>query len=450
MTSPQNQHKRLKRTWSDFEEESKLAMEKKAMLDAEEGSIPDIWNEGGPALLPTAKYLCQRQEYNEMIEHYWSMAFMAGPHMRSSPADFQKGFIKIEMEVHSWAWRFGEEDSMLHLSSDDKQAIIASLDGFCVQEDWDKIRSSLPPAARSVFGKVLLETMLNQFIYKKFATSPFWFMDAKVDATDQPGDANFIKRLDFIYQGFKKMLPTNAAWWKSTLVSISTVQDLVLGAPEHTALSRTMHERRKELVKSYVDELWGCRLFRLLLKESLSESLQTFRDDRLHMILEFAAQEFIAGQAGVFDNLVVERLPELAKFDHHSDTMVTHHFHAGSESHHGAQVLLVVRPRYSYHDTIVGMNYLPVPPIQLIQAEVLTAPMAPEQHAQCVAAAGDDNATQDERIDNEGVDNERNERDGEGEGERKGEGGKEREDDDDNDNEGEDDNSDDEDFEDDD
>ncbi|XRM45387.1 hypothetical protein ABZX51_008484 [Aspergillus tubingensis] len=375
MTSPQNQHERLKRTWSDFEEESKLAREKEAMLDLEEGSMPDIWNEGGPALLPTAKYLCQRQEYNEMIEHYWSMAFMAGPHMRSSPADFQKGFIKIEMEVHSWAWRFGEEDSMLHLSSDDKQAIIASLDGFCVQEDWDKIRSSLPPAARSVFGKVLLETMLNQFIYKKFATSPFWFMDAKVDATDQPGDANFIKRLDFIYQGFKKMLPTNAAWWKSTLVSISTVQDLVLGAPEHTALSRTMHERRKELVKSYVDELWGCRLFRLLLKESLSESLQTFRDDRLHMILEFAAQEFIAGQAGVFDNLVVERLPELAKFDHHSDTMVTHHFHAGSESHHGAQVLLV--------------------------AEVLTAPMAPEQHAQCVAAAGDDNATQDERIDNE-------------------------------------------------
>lgn len=245
------------------------------------------------------------------------------------------------------------------------------------------------------------------------------------------------------------VLPTNAAWWKSTLVSISTVQDLVLGAPEHTALSRTMHERRKELVKSYVDELWGCRLFRLLLKESLSESLQTFRDDRLHMILEFAAQEFIAGQAGVFGNLVVERLPELAKFDHHSDTMVTHHFHAGSESHHGAQVLLVVRPRYSYHDTIVGMNYLPVPPIQLIQAEVLTAPMAPEQHAQCVAAAGDDNATQDERIDNEGVDDERNERDGEGEGEREGEGGKEREDDDDNDNEGEDDNSDDEDFEDD-
>lgn len=181
-------------------------MEEESIPDMEKESIPDIWTEGGPALYPTTQYLCQRQEYNEIVQHFWSMSFMALPHMRSIPADFKKGFSKINLEVHSWAWRFGEDKPMSHLSSGDKQAIIASLDGFCVQEDWDKIHSSLPPAARSVFGKVLLEAMLNQFIYKKFATSPFWFMDAKMDATDQPGDANFIRRLDYIYQRFRESM----------------------------------------------------------------------------------------------------------------------------------------------------------------------------------------------------------------------------------------------------
>ncbi|GCB19090.1 hypothetical protein AAWM_01975 [Aspergillus awamori] len=442
MTSPQTQQKRLKRTLLDMEEGPTSEMEEKAMPDMEEESIPDmekesipdIWTEGGPALYPTTQYLCQRQEYNEIVQHFWSMSFMALPHMRSIPADFKKGFSKINLEVHSWAWRFGEDKPMSHLSSGDKQAIIASLDGFCVQEDWDKIHSSLPPAARSVFGKVLLEAMLNQFIYKKFATSPFWFMDAKMDATDQPGDANFIRRLDYIYQRFREILPTNAAWWKSTLVSICTAEVQFVGGPRYSALGQPMHERRKALVKSYEEELWECRLFRLLLKDSLSQSLQTFRDDRLHLILELAAQEFIAGQAGLFGNLVVERLPELAKFDRHSDTMVDHWYHAGFEPQDGAPVLLVIRPRYSYHDTIMGMSWIPVPPVQLIQAEVVTGPAGPEEQARWAAAAGDHDPTQDERIDKEDVDNEGVEGEDEGKDGRKEEGEKPGEDDDNNNN----------------
>ncbi|GKZ39529.1 hypothetical protein AbraIFM66950_000491 [Aspergillus brasiliensis] len=407
MNSPQCPQNQSKRTLSDMEEEE------------EEG--------GGPALYPAQKYLCQRKEFSDMINHYFSMAFLAGPHMRSTPEDFMMGFCKIYLEVRSFAWQYGKAQPMSHLSNEDKQAIIASLEGLCVQDDWDKIHSSLPPVARLEFGKVLLEAMLHQFIYKKFATSPFWHLPAKMDATDQHGDANFHKRLDYIYEGFKQILPVNAAWWKSTLVSICTVQDFLIDGPEHTPLSRATQEHRAALVKSYEEELRGCRLFQLLLDDSVSPELQASRDLRIRMLLELAAREFIAGQAGVFGNLVVERLPELATYDRHSDNMGSHYFHAGFEPQHGARILLMVRPHYSYHDTILGLNWRPLPPIQLCRAEVLTEPTGPGARARWAAAVADDlDPTKYEGVDNEGVDNDGGE-EGNGKGKDEGEGGKERE-----------------------
>ncbi|GKZ27542.1 hypothetical protein AbraIFM66951_005655 [Aspergillus brasiliensis] len=402
--SPQSPQNQSKRTLSDMEEE-----------------------EGGPALYPAQKYLCQRKEFSDMIEHYLKMAFLVGPHMRSTPEDFMMGFCKIDLEVRSIAWQYGKAQPMSHLSNEDKQAIIASLEGLCVQDDWDKIHSSLPPVARLEFGKVLLEAMLHQFIYKKFATSPFWHLPAKMDATDQHGDANFHKRLDYIYEGFKQILPVNAAWWKSTLVSICTVQDFLIDGPDHTPLSRATQEHRAALVKSYEEELRGCRLFQLLLDDPVSPELQASRDLRIRMLLELAAREFIAGQAGLFGNLVVERLPELATFDRHSDNMISHYYHAGFEPQHGARILLMVRPHYSYHDIILGLNWRPVPPIQLCWAEVLTEPTGPGARARWAAAVADDlDPTKYEGVDNEGVDNDGGEENGkgkdEGEGAKEGEG----------------------------
>lgn len=100
------------------------------------------------------------------------------------------------------AW--SKSKSIYCLSDNNKQIIIASLDGFCVQDDWDSIYSSLPPGGRAEIGIVLLETMMNKFIYDKFAASTFRFMDAKMDATDQEGDDNFCKRLNYVYERFKK------------------------------------------------------------------------------------------------------------------------------------------------------------------------------------------------------------------------------------------------------
>lgn len=158
----------------------------------------------GPAVYPNGEYLCQQEEYHDIMEHHFMMGMLTRPHIRSAPEIVRNGFSLLALRVQGWSMAWGESKPMYRLSDDDKRIIIASLDGFCVQDDWDSIYSSLPPGGRAEIGIVLLETMMNKFIYDKFAASTFWFMDAKMDAADQEGDDNFCKRLDYVYERFKK------------------------------------------------------------------------------------------------------------------------------------------------------------------------------------------------------------------------------------------------------
>lgn len=156
-----------------------------------------------------------------------------------------------------------------------------------------------------------------------------------------------------------------------------------------TPLLHTTVERRKVLLKAYGDELLASQPFQLLLRGSLSGEEQTIREARTREVLEQAAQQFTSLQGDLFGNLVVELLPELPKFDRHSKNMDSHILHVGYKPHHGARVLIVTRPHYSYHDIIATNGWQSRPPLQIITAQVLTAPKGPKARA-LWAAAGDD------------------------------------------------------------
>ncbi|XRM40692.1 hypothetical protein ABZX51_004004 [Aspergillus tubingensis] len=352
---------------------------------------PAVQEKGkGPAVYPNGEYLCQQEEYHDIMEHHFMMGMLTRPHIRSAPEIVRNGFSLLALRVQGWAMAWGESKPMYRLSDDDKRIIIASLDGFCVQDDWDSIYSSLPPGGRAEFGIVLLETMMNKFIYDKFAASTFWFMDAKMDAADQEGDDNFCKRLDYVYERFKKTLPKDAAWWKSTLVSVCMLSATEWGynkAPPTPLLHATL-ERRKALLKAYGDELLASQPFQLLFRGSLSEEDQAIREERTREVLEEAAHQFTSLQGDMFGNLVVERLPELPTFDRHANNMDHHILHVGFMPHHGARVLIVTRPHYSYHDIVATNGWQSRPPLQIVTARVLTAPKGPKARDRW-AAAGD-------------------------------------------------------------
>ncbi|KAI2851752.1 hypothetical protein CBS11350_959 [Aspergillus niger] len=288
------------------------------------------------------------------------MGMLARPHIRSCPEMVRDGFGLLALRVQGWAMSWGENKPMYRLSDDDKRMIIASLDGFCIQDDWDSIYSSLPPGGRAEIGIVLMETMMNKFIHDNLPPLP-------------------------------SALPKDAAWWKSTLVSVCMLSATEWGynkAPP-TPLLHTTLERRKVLLKAYGDELLASQPFQLLFRGSLSEEEQAIREEETRKVLEEAAHQFTSLQGELFGNLVVERLPELLTFDRHSNKMDPHILLVGFRPHHGTRVLIVTRPHYSYHDIVATNGWQSRPPLQIITARVLTAPKGPKARA-LWAAAGDD------------------------------------------------------------
>ena len=62
------------------------------------------------------------------------------------------------------------------LSPEQKRDLIASLDGFCVQDDFDVIAAGLPKALRSIFLQSLVGTFLVKECILKFLMNPFWYL----------------------------------------------------------------------------------------------------------------------------------------------------------------------------------------------------------------------------------------------------------------------------------
>ncbi|BCS01570.1 uncharacterized protein AKAW2_51911A [Aspergillus luchuensis] len=184
-------------------------------------------------------------------------------------------------------------------------------------------------------------------------------------------------------------LPQDAAWWKSTLVSVCMMRasEWVSNPPPTPLLHATL-ERRKALLKAYGDELLASQPFQLLFRGSLSEEDQAIREERTREVLEEAAHQFTSLQGDMFGNLVVELLPELPTFDRHAKNMDHHILHVGFMPHHGARVLIVTRPHYSYHGIVATNGWQSRPPLQIVTARVLTAPKGPKARARW-AAAGD-------------------------------------------------------------
>ncbi|GLB11677.1 hypothetical protein AtubIFM57258_008547 [Aspergillus tubingensis] len=339
-----------------------------------------------PAIYPNEMYLCRRDEYHDMINHHKAV-FYTRATPRAAEVTVGHALESVFVRVRTWATMWGKGESLSHLADSDKQAIIASLDEYCVQEDWDSILLSLPPAARANFGLILVETMLNQFICTKFIDSPFWFMDGKINATDSEPQSDFYKRFQYVYERLLQVSREDAAWWKSIIVGKLNDEPCVMNNIPPTPVGRNTIKHRTALVKTYTDELMRSRLFQLLLRDPVTKYKRSQRKSSLRLLLESAAQTVIHGDGGLYGNMNIVRLPDLPKFNHWSGQMIVHPFHAGFEPVEGSRVLIVTRPSYSYIDIISLKHFCTVPPWMVNRAEVLVAAKGRKARALWAAAA---------------------------------------------------------------
>ncbi|PYI00332.1 hypothetical protein BO78DRAFT_330333 [Aspergillus sclerotiicarbonarius CBS 121057] len=325
-------------------------------------------------LYPNQRYLCQREEYRAMIQHHYTRYNTHSPGV-ASPDNVKMQSSLLWTQVYNWAEVWGDDAAPLpRLSAADKREIIATLDGYCVQEDWDRIRLHLPPTARASMGKILLEAMINQFICVKFIDNPFWFMDAKINATDRDGDANFHKRFQYIYERLKAIEPMDAAWWKTLLVQRCNERGSLITQPPPTKLSQDTAAHRTARLKAYGDELLERRGFRLLLKDEQDKTQRAQRDEGLRNLLEFAAQQILHADGGLYANLVVDRLRDLPPtFKHGSDSMTSHLLHAEAEPADGGRILIVTHPGITVTDRQSISHWNGLDPWRVTVAEVVVA-----------------------------------------------------------------------------
>ncbi|KAL4795042.1 hypothetical protein BDV19DRAFT_389699 [Aspergillus venezuelensis] len=91
-------------------------------------------------------------------------------------------------------WQFAENWSYedfadATLPQDQKKQLVASLDGYYVQNDLDDIVSRLNPVQQQELAKTLAATFLMKTVVDKFFKHPFWYVDAiPVGAEEQRED----------------------------------------------------------------------------------------------------------------------------------------------------------------------------------------------------------------------------------------------------------------------
>ena len=76
-----------------------------------------------------------------------------------------------------WQWSMNHvQRETQDLSQEQKARLISSLDGYCVQEDYDSIYSRLPERAQINFLPTLVALYLFKDCLEKFFSNPFWYI----------------------------------------------------------------------------------------------------------------------------------------------------------------------------------------------------------------------------------------------------------------------------------
>ena len=109
-----------------------------------------------------------------------------------------------EVSLHGWVYHYGmlNVKDVKHLSDDQKQKIISSLDGWCVQIPWGSLLYRFPFSVKKEFTRYLLQVMIEKDIVTKMYDNPFWYLDGKKGPDDEVGDRTFGPRLKYLLDRF--------------------------------------------------------------------------------------------------------------------------------------------------------------------------------------------------------------------------------------------------------
>jgi hypothetical protein len=113
-------------------------------------------------------YLIDEKDYMEHALE-WTGVF---------PGDWASQFSTILSDTYSFARIYGYRDSAeKSLTKRQKKQVIASLKGYCVQEDFDSILSRLNDEHKKSILETFAKIFLVKMVVDNFFKHPFWYIE---------------------------------------------------------------------------------------------------------------------------------------------------------------------------------------------------------------------------------------------------------------------------------
>ncbi|OXV11198.1 hypothetical protein Egran_01040 [Elaphomyces granulatus] len=143
----------------------------------------------------------------------------------------------LDVRINSWTGEHVIKDINTvnsRLSASEKQTIIASLDGYCKQEDWESLIKRFSTGVREVIPQLFAHAIWTKHLFEDILMKPFYYFDSydqeeeekeednMASPADKPdGSFSFPTQLQKMYEMFKQVDEAQAYIWRCNTIRLA-------------------------------------------------------------------------------------------------------------------------------------------------------------------------------------------------------------------------------------
>ncbi|RDK48172.1 hypothetical protein M752DRAFT_261465 [Aspergillus phoenicis ATCC 13157] len=217
-------------------------------------------------------------EMGKDYQEKWWLATCGGRGWGKPSIEYGDAFSTLFTRTKLWANNYVKRDTaaLAEYPPNEKQSILQSLDGYCVQDlDWDTFIESLPYPICTSVPLALARTMLVKDIVEKFFENPFWYFEGKPGLGDiEPrteSSLSFAQHLQHLFNSRPVLVltrywivnPKSASVWKAETVRLAN--SVNNDQANNTELGLRTKRRREEAARSFASAMLGHPPFQMLL-----------------------------------------------------------------------------------------------------------------------------------------------------------------------------------------
>ncbi|EAW24045.1 uncharacterized protein NFIA_036170 [Aspergillus fischeri NRRL 181] len=281
----------------------------------------------------------------------------------ANDAVIEKSCERVKRELLFWTTDYAIGDVKTvdaRLSASEKQSIIAALDGYCKQEDWESLMKRFPANIQKSVLQVFAQALWNKHLFEDVFMKPFLYFDfyeqEEMTSTAGKPDTSLPTKLQNMYHMFRTVDEGQAEVWRSDTVRLANSivplnEEAKLGS--QTSIvgpgALVLGERSKQARRSAVERLVSNILdgpMRLMLRK-LSSPKEADRRSEIMIDIYCRIAELATTCWADRSLWEIRGLDKVDHFHWHLETLYLHHFHfveANDPRVDGKAVLVVIQP----------------------------------------------------------------------------------------------------------